>query len=93
MSSTPQDTKQEAAEAPKPTEAGSDAWSDDKRRKFETKSKSEYYDPCQEAAQRSYRCLFRNGGDKSMCGEYFQAYRDCKQAWTDKRRKEGGGWF
>lgn len=36
MSSTPQDTKQEAAEAPKPTEAGSDSWSDDKRRKFET---------------------------------------------------------
>jgi hypothetical protein len=36
MSSTPQDAKQEAAEAPKPTEVGSDAWSDDKRRKFET---------------------------------------------------------
>ncbi|KAI5463564.1 hypothetical protein BGZ63DRAFT_195380 [Mariannaea sp. PMI_226] len=38
-----------------------------------SKSSSEYYDPCQEAAQRSYRCLFRNGGDKSMCGEYFQS--------------------
>lgn len=37
-----------------------------------SKSKSEFYDPCQEAAQRSYRCLFRNGGDKNMCGEYFQ---------------------
>ena len=37
-----------------------------------SKSKSEFYDPCQEAAQRSYRCLFRNGGDKTMCGEYFQ---------------------
>lgn len=36
------------------------------------KSKSEFYDPCQEAAQRSYKCLYRNGGDKSMCGEYFQ---------------------
>lgn len=36
------------------------------------KSKSEFYDPCQEAAQRSYKCLFRNNGDKSMCGEYFQ---------------------
>ncbi|TXC11839.1 hypothetical protein FocTR4_00006141 [Fusarium oxysporum f. sp. cubense] len=21
------------------------------------------------------------------------AYRDCKQAWTDKRKKEGRGWF
>ncbi|KAF4976741.1 hypothetical protein FZEAL_6637 [Fusarium zealandicum] len=57
------------------------------------KSKSEFYDPCQEAAKKSYKCLFRNGGDKSMCGEYFQAYRDCKQAWTEKRKKEGGGWF
>ncbi|RMJ06768.1 hypothetical protein CDV36_013633 [Fusarium kuroshium] len=36
MSSKPQETKQEATEAPKPTEAGSDAWTDDKRRKFET---------------------------------------------------------
>ncbi|KAF4999613.1 hypothetical protein FGRMN_2361 [Fusarium graminum] len=35
----------------------------------------------------------KNGGDKNMCGEYFQAYRDCKQAWTEKRRKEGRGWF
>ncbi|KAH7150235.1 cytochrome c oxidase-assembly factor COX23, mitochondrial [Dactylonectria estremocensis] len=69
------------------------AWSDDKRRKFESKSKSEYYDPCQEAAQRSYKCLFRNNGDKAMCGEYFQAYRDCKQAWTDERKKKSGSWF
>lgn len=37
-----------------------------------SKSKSEFYDPCQEAAQRSYKCLYRNNGDKSMCGEYFQ---------------------
>ncbi|KAJ4020394.1 Mitochondrial copper homeostasis protein [Fusarium irregulare] len=63
--STPQDTTE-------PSKADTQAWSDDKRRKFETKSKSEFYDPCQEAAQRSYRCLFRNGGDKNMCGEYFQ---------------------
>ncbi|KAF5010374.1 hypothetical protein FDECE_3490 [Fusarium decemcellulare] len=89
-----QETK-EATEAPKTIadSGAADSWSDDKRRKFETKSKSEYYDPCQEAAQRSYRCLFRNGGDKNMCGEYFQAYRDCKQAWTERRRKEGKGWF
>lgn len=37
-----------------------------------SKSKSEFYDPCQEAAQRSYKCLYRNGGDKTMCAEYFQ---------------------
>ncbi|KAH7134060.1 hypothetical protein EDB81DRAFT_803052 [Dactylonectria macrodidyma] len=74
-------------------EDNSAAWSDESRRKFESKSKSEYYDPCQEAAQRSYKCLFRNNGDKAMCGEYFQAYRDCKQAWTDERKKKSGSWF
>ncbi|KAF9779953.1 Mitochondrial copper homeostasis protein [Fusarium sp. DS 682] len=71
MSSSPKDTA-EAAEPSKLSDADSQPWNDDKRRKFETKSKSEFYDPCQEAAQRSYRCLFRNGGDKNMCGEYFQ---------------------
>ncbi|KAL7793058.1 hypothetical protein V8C37DRAFT_111237 [Trichoderma ceciliae] len=91
-------------------------WTEETKQKFESKSKSEFYDPCQEAAQRSYKCLYRNNGDKSMCGEYFQyvltsqlwqwqlapvvpgdeadvwfrAYRDCKQAWTERRRKEKG---
>ncbi|CAM1511996.1 Fc.00g095090.m01.CDS01 [Cosmosporella sp. VM-42] len=92
MSSTPQDSA-EPKEPAKGVESTADPWNDDKRRKFETKSKSEYFDPCQEAAQRSYKCLFRNGGDKSMCGEYFQAYRDCKQAWTDKRKKETGSFW
>ncbi|PHH78804.1 hypothetical protein CDD82_2831 [Ophiocordyceps australis] len=66
----------------------SDPWDDKTRERFERKPKSEYYDPCQEAAQRSYRCLYRNGGDKSMCNEFFKAYRDCKQSWTAKRKKD-----
>lgn len=82
----------DATAAAKPDD-NSGPWNEDKRRKFETKSKSEFFDPCQEAAQRSYKCLFRNGGDKAMCGEYFQAYRDCKQAWTDERKKKSGSWF
>ncbi|POR34923.1 Geranylgeranyl transferase type-1 subunit beta [Tolypocladium paradoxum] len=80
-----------ASEKPQGSEA--DPWDNKAKQKFETKSKSEFYDPCQEAAQRSYKCLYRNGGDKSMCGEYFQAYRDCKQAWTERRKKENGGKF
>lgn len=36
------------------------------------KHKSEYLDPCQEAAARSIRCLHRNGGDKALCQDYFQ---------------------
>ncbi|KAL6872978.1 hypothetical protein J3F83DRAFT_595109 [Trichoderma novae-zelandiae] len=47
-------------------------WTEETKQKFESKSKSEFYDPCQEAAQRSYKCLYRNNGDKSMCGDYFQ---------------------
>ncbi|ROT37060.1 hypothetical protein SODALDRAFT_334129 [Sodiomyces alkalinus F11] len=63
-------------------------WTEETKRKFETKSKSQYFDPCQDAAARSIRCLKRNNGDREMCGEYFQAYRDCRQAWMDKRREE-----
>ncbi|KIH90962.1 hypothetical protein SPBR_01152 [Sporothrix brasiliensis 5110] len=55
------------------SEARKDAvWTPQVRRKFETKSKSEYLDPCQEAAARSIRCLHRNGGDKALCQDYFQ---------------------
>lgn len=38
----------------------------------DSKSKSLYFDPCQEAASRSIKCLNRNKGDRDMCGEYFQ---------------------
>ncbi|EQK99900.1 cytochrome c oxidase-assembly factor cox-23, mitochondrial [Ophiocordyceps sinensis CO18] len=58
-----------------PQESASDPWDDKTREKFEGKSKSKFYDPCQEAAQQSYRCLYRNGGDKAMCGDFFQYAR------------------
>ena len=37
------------------------------------KDRSEFLDPCQEAAARSIRCLHRNGGDRSLCSDYFQS--------------------
>lgn len=37
-----------------------------------SKRNSEYFDPCQEAASRSMRCLHRNGGDRELCTDYFQ---------------------
>lgn len=42
--------------------------------KYPTISKrfSEFYDPCQEAADRSMRCLHRNPEDKDLCSDYFQ---------------------
>ncbi|KAK8158839.1 hypothetical protein BKA80DRAFT_311712 [Phyllosticta citrichinensis] len=47
-------------------------WTDKTAAKFNNKSLSEYYDPCQEAATRSIRCLHRNGGDRDLCSDYFQ---------------------
>ncbi|KAK8224769.1 hypothetical protein HDK90DRAFT_498001 [Phyllosticta capitalensis] len=57
-------------------------WTEKTAAKFNNKSLSEYYDPCQEAATRSIRCLHRNGGDRDLCSDYFQAYRDCKKQWV-----------
>ncbi|AEO60097.1 hypothetical protein MYCTH_2308951 [Thermothelomyces thermophilus ATCC 42464] len=73
-----------------------DPWNQETKEKFEGKDRSEYLDPCQEAAARSIRCLNRNGGDRTLCSDYFQAYRDCKKAWIEKRKmekKKAGGFF
>lgn len=39
----------------------------------------------------------RNGGDRAMCMDYFDAYKACKQSWMDEmreqKRREGKGWF
>ncbi|SPQ24898.1 ae0ae3a8-f8dc-4f23-91f5-8e6eedf6e509 [Thermothielavioides terrestris] len=63
-------------------------WNRETKQKFESKDRSEFFDPCQEAAARSIRCLNRNGGDRTMCTDYFQAYRDCKKSWIEKRKME-----
>ncbi|EWC46166.1 hypothetical protein DRE_04544 [Drechslerella stenobrocha 248] len=52
------------------------------KRKFESKDSSKFFDPCQDAADRSLKCLRRNLGDREMCTDYFQAYRDCKKQWV-----------
>ncbi|KAK7510737.1 cytochrome c oxidase-like protein [Phyllosticta citriasiana] len=66
-------------------------WTEKTAAKFNNKSLSEYYDPCQEAASRSIRCLHRNGGDRDLCSDYFQAYRDCKKQWMEARKKSRSG--
>ncbi|PQE10071.1 cytochrome c oxidase-assembly factor cox23 protein [Rutstroemia sp. NJR-2017a BVV2] len=72
-------------------------WDKETSQKFESKRPGEYLDPCQDLASRSLRCLHRNGGDKDLCTDYFQAYRDCKKRWIAERkeakRKEGKSWF
>ena len=45
----------------------------EKLKEIYSKQKSEYFDPCQEAADRSIRCLTRNSKeDKDFCSDYFQ---------------------
>ncbi|PMD24823.1 hypothetical protein NA56DRAFT_642634 [Hyaloscypha hepaticicola] len=72
-------------------------WDSKTSEKFNSKRPGEFFDPCQEAASRSLKCLHRNGGDREMCTDYFQAYRDCKKQWiTEKKegkRREGKSWF
>ncbi|KAK4034134.1 hypothetical protein C8A01DRAFT_18998 [Parachaetomium inaequale] len=77
------------------TNSDGNPWNRETKDKFEGKDRSEFLDPCQEAAARSIRCLHRNGGDRTLCSDYFQAYRDCKKAWIEKRKtdKKGGGLF
>ncbi|KAJ1327740.1 cytochrome c oxidase assembly protein subunit 23 [Microdochium nivale] len=71
----------------------SNPWDKEKKRKFQNKSRSEYFDPCQDFAARSIACLNRNGGDRKMCNDYFEAYRACKKEWQEKRAKEKKGIF
>ncbi|OCK77208.1 hypothetical protein K432DRAFT_407509 [Lepidopterella palustris CBS 459.81] len=47
-------------------------WNDDAASKFDSKPFSQYFDPCQDAAARSLRCLHRNRGDREMCSDFFQ---------------------
>ncbi|KAF3906157.1 hypothetical protein ABW20_dc0100637 [Dactylellina cionopaga] len=61
---------------------------EDVKRQFEAKGSSKFFDPCQDAANRSLKCLRRNMGDREMCTDYFQAYRDCKKKWIEERQAE-----
>ncbi|KAL1854421.1 Mitochondrial copper homeostasis protein [Diaporthe australafricana] len=55
-----------------PADKGEDPWNDNTKEKFNSKSKSKWLDPCQEAASKSIKCLNRNGGDRAMCQDYFE---------------------
>jgi len=69
--------------------------SEENKRKFASKEPSKYFDPCNQSAQMSIRCLENNDYNKDMCHEYFKAYRECKKEWLQKRREDrykGNGW-
>ncbi|KAJ5881872.1 uncharacterized protein N7529_000544 [Penicillium soppii] len=55
-------------------------------KKFTHKHASQYYDPCQDFADRSLKCMKRNAYDRELCHDYFQAYRDCKKNWLTQKK-------
>ncbi|KAL1616349.1 Mitochondrial copper homeostasis protein [Diplodia seriata] len=66
-------------------------WTDSAASTFDGKQYSQYFDPCQEAASKSLRCLHRNGGDREMCSDYFQYAFPAKsrmEARKEAKRKE-----
>lgn len=72
-------------------------WNTERKAQYESKRPGEYMDPCQEAASRSMKCLHRNGGDREMCTDYFQTYRDCKKQWfkemKELKKKNAKSWL
>lgn len=64
--------------------------------RFTMKEPSKYYDPCEESRQASINCILRNQEDKLVCQDFFDAYKECKKDFFDKKKKdrrEGkGGW-
>ncbi|KAF9530361.1 hypothetical protein CPB83DRAFT_176154 [Crepidotus variabilis] len=51
-------------------------------------STSQFIDPCSAASKASIDCLDRNNYNRDACLEYFQAYRDCKNAWIKQRKDD-----
>jgi len=62
---------------------------EDYHKKF---SKRETYtkhtDPCEGAAKASMKCMDKNNYDRDKCLDFFQAYRDCKKTWLEKKRTD-----
>lgn len=63
---------------------------------WSSKEPSKFYDPCQECRQASLDCVLRNQEDRTVCQDFFDAYKECKKDFFDKRRAEKrvgkGGW-
>lgn len=62
------------------------------RYRFYAKGASQFFDPCQESAKMSFKCLELNDYDRALCHDYFDAYRECKKQWLKARRENRGQW-
>lgn len=56
--------------------------------KWVNKEPSKFYDPCEESRQASINCVLRNQEDRMVCSEFFDAYKECKKDFFQKRRKD-----
>lgn len=56
--------------------------------RWANKEASKYYDPCEESRQASINCVLRNQKDKSVCQDFFDAYRECSKDFFAKRRQD-----
>ncbi|KIK64078.1 hypothetical protein GYMLUDRAFT_40314 [Collybiopsis luxurians FD-317 M1] len=49
---------------------------------------SRFIDPCEAASKASLACMMKHDFDREKCFEYFQAYRECKNAWIEQRKDD-----
>ncbi|KAK6463144.1 hypothetical protein DFJ63DRAFT_334701 [Scheffersomyces coipomensis] len=60
------------------------------------KEPSKFYDPCEESRQASMNCLLRNQTDRLACQDFFDAYKECRKDFFNKKRQDKidgkGGW-
>ncbi|KAK6200229.1 uncharacterized protein RJT21DRAFT_121123 [Scheffersomyces amazonensis] len=52
------------------------------------KEPSKFYDPCEESRQASLNCILRNQEDRTVCQDFFDAYKECKKDFFNKKRKD-----
>jgi len=67
--------------------------------RWSMKEASKFYDPCEESRQASINCVLRNQDDRLVCQDFFDAYKECKKDFFDKKRRDkmsgvkGWGWW
>ncbi|KAJ3768993.1 hypothetical protein FB446DRAFT_239514 [Lentinula raphanica] len=49
---------------------------------------SRFIDPCEAASKATMACMNKNNYNRDKCLDYFQAYRECKNAWIEQRKED-----
>ncbi|ODV79900.1 cytochrome C oxidase-assembly factor, mitochondrial precursor [Suhomyces tanzawaensis NRRL Y-17324] len=56
--------------------------------RWSMKGASKFYDPCEESRQASMNCLLRNPDDRTVCQDFFDAYKECKKDFFAKKKQD-----